>query len=83
MHDQEFLAVHFDFGPGVFAIEDFVPGFHIHRDQFAVFVDFALTGRNNFAFLGLLFGGVRNDEARSDFVFLFDGAYDHAVAQRS
>ena len=58
------------------------PGFDVHGDELAVITDFAFAGGDDFAFLGLFLGGVRNDEPRADFVLLLDRFYEHAVSQR-
>ena len=57
-HHQQFFAVYFDGGAGVFAEEDAVAGFDVQRADAAVVFDFAVAGGDDFALVGLFGGAV-------------------------
>ena len=79
MHDEIFRTIDFHFGAGIFSIENFVAGFDVHRDEFAIFTDFAFAYGNNFTFLRLFLRGFRDDNAGPDFFLLFDRLNQDAV----
>src|SRR6056297_1986639 len=62
LHNQNFLAVHRDFGAGVFAEENGITLLHRHLDVMAVF-NTAGADSDDGSPLRLLLGRVRNDQA--------------------
>src|SRR5258708_26129803 len=81
-HDEELFAVQLNFGAGVLAEEELVASLHVEREYFALVVGLALTDGDDFARLGLLFCGVRDNDATTDAFALFDAANQNAVMQR-
>src|SRR5262245_16886903 len=81
LHDQEFLAVEFHLGARPLAEQHAIARLHVDGDQLAAFIAASWADRDDFAFLRLLLGGVRNDDAASGFLFGIDAAHDHAVVQ--
>src|SRR2546428_2492588 len=69
-HDDVFLAIELDLLSGVLPEQDEIAGFHIERRALPVVFDFAASGRNDFALLGLFLGRVGNDDP-PDFLFAF------------
>ena len=65
-HDQQFLAVHFDGGAGVFAEENALADFDIERPLFAVVLNFAFADGEDFALVGFFSGVVGDDDAACD-----------------
>src|SRR5699024_4931106 len=61
--DQVLLALVLDLGAAVLRVDDLVPLLDVHGDTVAVLVEAALADRDDGALLGLLLGGVRDDEA--------------------
>src|SRR4051794_7297649 len=61
--DEVLLAAVLDLGAAVLAVDHLVADRHVQRDAVAVVVDTAGTDRLDLALLGLLLGGVRNDQA--------------------
>jgi hypothetical protein len=80
-HDEEFLAVEFDLGSGVFAEEDIVASLDVEREDLAFVVGFALADGDDFAFLGLFLGAVGDDDAAADGFALFKTANEDAVVE--
>src|SRR5690606_1164529 len=62
--DEVLLAVVLDLGAAVLAVQNDVADLHVELDALAV-LDAARTDGQDDALLGLLLGGVRNDQARS------------------
>src|SRR6266566_9814328 len=62
-HDEELVAVDLELGPGVLGVEDLVALLDVDRLALAVIEDPARTDREDRALLGLLLGGVRQDDA--------------------
>src|SRR6266513_2213261 len=82
-YHEELVALHLHGLPGVLAEQHSVAGLDIDRNQFAVIVLLALAHGDDLALLGLLGGGVGNNDASGGFLFLFDALDDHAVMQRT
>src|SRR6185503_9419677 len=81
--DQQLIAVDLELGPGVLGVEDLVALLDVDRLALAVVEDPARTDREDRALLGLLLGGVRQDDAALGHLFA-RGRLDHdAVAQRA
>ena len=55
----------------------------IERDELASFVASAGTDGDDFAFLWLFLGSIRNDDAACSLCFGFDPAYDDAIVKRA
>src|SRR5467141_419630 len=71
LHDQVVLAVDLHLGPRVLAEENAIVGLHIQRDLLAVLVHLPVAYRDDLALLGLLLGGIRDDDAALlDFLLL-------------
>ncbi len=79
LHDQKVFAVDLDLGARPFAEQDAVAGLDVERDELAGLVTGARSDGDDFAFLGLLLGGVGNDDAAGGLLFELDPANDHAV----
>src|SRR6186713_3010499 len=71
LHDQEFLAVELDLCARPLAEQHAVARFQVDRNELAVLVAAAGADCNDFAFLRLLLGGIRDDDPA--FGFLFGG----------
>src|SRR3954451_11900849 len=61
--DEVLLAAVLDLGAAVLAVDHLVADRHVQRHAVAVVVDAARTDRLDLALLGLLLGGVRDDQA--------------------
>src|SRR6476659_5603650 len=61
-HDQQLIAVDLELVPGVLGVEDLVALLDVDRLALAVVEDPAWTDREDRALLGLLLGGVRQDD---------------------
>src|SRR5688572_20091946 len=81
-HDQELFAVDFDFGTAVFAEENAIADLHVEGLAAAVFLVFTFADGNDFAFLGLLFGSVRDDYSSPNLLAFLNPAHDDAVMKR-
>src|SRR4051812_40118840 len=62
--DEVLLAVVLHLGAAVLAVDDLVADGDVQRDAVAVVVDAAGTDRLDLALLGLLLGGVGDDQTR-------------------
>ena len=81
--DEEILAVHRDLRAAVLGVEDLVALRDVERDALLAFVVVAaVADRDDLALLGLLLGGVREDDATRRGLLLLDRPDDQAVAQR-
>src|SRR5690348_11727572 len=80
--DQIFLVLDFDFRTAVLAEKNAVARLDVEGNEFALF---ALAGADcdDFALLGLLFRGVRDDDATLDGFLLLNALHDNAVVERS
>src|SRR6266852_6020052 len=79
--DQNLLAVDLDVGPRVLAEENLVAGLHVQGDLGAVLEDLAVADGDDLALLGLLLGGVGDDDPTLDRLLLFDALDDQAVVK--
>src|SRR6266568_164642 len=79
--DEVLLAVDLDVGARVLAEEDLVSGLDVEGDLGPVLEDLAVADGDDLALLGLLLGGVRNDDPALDRLLLFDTLDDQAVVQ--
>src|SRR3954462_5858108 len=81
--DEVLLAAVLDLGAAVLAVDDLVADLDVERDALgAVVVETAGTDRQDLALLGLLLGGVRDDEAGSGGLLGLEGLDDDAVFER-
>src|SRR5581483_6581404 len=83
LHDEVFDAVELHFGAGPLAEQDPVACLDVERDELARLVAAAGADGDHFAFLRLLLGGVRNDDAAGGPLIGLDPANDHSVVQRT
>src|SRR4051812_31754084 len=60
--DQDILAVDADVRTRVLSEQDLVADLHVEGDLGPVLQDLAVSGGEDFAFLGLLLGRIRNDD---------------------
>src|SRR6476469_1356389 len=81
LHDQEVLTVDLDLGAGPLAEQHAVAGLHVEGDELAALVTGAGTSRHDLALLGLLLGGVGNDDAALGLLLRLKAADDDAVVQ--
>src|ERR1700677_3186747 len=81
LHDQEVLTVDLDLGAGPLPEQHLVAGLDVERRQLAAFVATAGASGDNLAFLRLLLGGVRNDDAALRLLLAFEALDDDAVMQ--
>src|SRR5271154_4824351 len=81
LHDQEVLAVDLDLGAGPFAEQHAVARLDVKRNELAAFVTGSRPGGDHLAFLGLLLGGVGNDDAGLRLFLPFNTANGDAVGQ--
>ena len=63
LHDEKVFAVDLDFGTGPFAEQNAIARLHIQRNKLAGFVAGAGSDSDDFAFLRLLLGSFRNNDA--------------------
>src|SRR6266852_7635246 len=63
LHDQILLVVDLHLGAGILAEQDAVVGLYVQGDLLAVLVHLPVAYRDDLALLGLLLGGIRNDDA--------------------
>src|SRR2546421_966572 len=82
-HDQVGLTVHLDLGAAVFRDQHLVAFFDGELDLLAVFVHFAGAERDDFAFLRLFLGGIRDDNAALFGFLLFNRLHQHPIPERS
>jgi hypothetical protein len=80
LHDQELLTVDLDLGARPFAEQDAVADFDVDGNQLAGLVAAAGADGDDFALRGLLFGGVRNDDAAGRLFLGIDALDDDAVS---
>src|SRR5579875_1251119 len=80
--DEELLAVHLDLGAAVFAVQDLVALGDVQRGPLAgVLVDLAVANGQDLALLGLLLGGVRQDDPTRGGLLLLDCPHDQPIAE--
>src|ERR1700758_4910048 len=79
--DEELLAVHLDLRAAVLAVEDLIALDHVERRPLSgVLVDLAVAYGKNLALLGLLLGGIRQDDATGGGLLLLDRPHDQSIA---
>src|SRR4051794_33889548 len=83
LHDQELLAVDLDLGARPFAEQHAVADLEVDRDQLAGFVAATRADSDDLALRGLLFGGVRNDDAAGSLFLGIDALNDDTVVKRA
>src|SRR3954470_7684713 len=81
--DEQLIAFDLEFGAGVLRVEDLVADLDVHRLALAVLEDLAGAGGDDLAFLRLLLGGVRQDDAALGHLFAGAGLDDDAVTERA
>ena len=80
---RQLVAVDLELGPGVLGVEDLVARLDVHRLALAVVEDPARADGDDRALLGLLLGGVRQDDAALGHLLAGGRLDDDAVAQRA
>ena len=83
LHDQQVFAADLDFGSRPLAEQNLVASLDFQSDQLASFVTSACANSDDFAFLRLFLGGVRDDDAASGLGFRFNATNDDAVMKRA
>ena len=81
-HDDEIFAVQLDLGAGILAEQDAVAFFHIEGVDLALLINFALANGDDFALLGLVLRGVRDDDATAGGFSFFHATDQNAVVER-
>src|SRR3954447_5400030 len=79
---EEVLAAVAHLGAAVLRVDDHVADVHVERDPVAVVVDAAGADRDDSALLGLLLGGVRDDQPGSGRGLGLVGLDDDAILER-
>src|SRR5205809_3631994 len=79
--DEVLLAVDLDVRAGVLAEEDLVTGLDVEGNLGSVLEDLAVADGDDLALLGLLLGGVGDDDPALDRFLLFDALDDQAVVK--
>src|SRR3954467_4820835 len=80
--DEELVAAVLDLGAAVLAVDDLVTDLDVERDAVAVVVDATGADRQDLTLLGLLLGGVRDDQAGGGGLLSLDLLDDDAVLER-
>src|SRR6266536_1092418 len=80
--DQVLDVLQLELVAGVLGVQHLVADLQLHRDLGPVVQDPAGADGLDDALLGLLLGGVRQDDPALRHLFPFDGLYDHTIAQR-
>src|SRR3954451_20854470 len=80
--DEVLLAAVLDLGAAVLAVDHLVADGHVEGDPVAVVVDATRTHAEDLALLGLLLGGVRDDQAGSRGLLGLEGLDDDPVLER-
>src|SRR5256886_16298928 len=81
-HHQMLLAVDLDLGAGVLREQHAVARLDVQGAHLSVLEDLAVSDSDDLALDGLLFGGIRDDDATLRLLFLLHALDDHAVLQR-
>src|SRR5262245_49767471 len=81
--DQVLLVVDLHLGAGVLAEEDLVAGLDVERNLLAVLSDLAVAHRDDLALLGLLLGGVGDDDAALFHLLLLHALDENPIVQRT
>src|SRR4051812_44053601 len=81
--DEQVVSVHLHLGAAVLGVEDRVALRYVERDAlFAILVPAPVTDGKNGALLGLLLGGVRQDDPACCGLLLIERLDDQPVAER-
>src|ERR1700732_3686106 len=83
LHDEKILPVDLDFGARPFAEQNLVAGLDIERWELATFIAAAGPHRDDLAFLGLLLGGIGDDDPTLGLFLAFETSDHDAVVQRT
>ena len=78
-HDQQLLAIQFDFLTGVLTKQYDIPGRDAHWNDLAIISHLAVTGRDDFSLHGLFLGRIRNDDSADSLFAFLDASHDDAV----
>src|SRR5882672_553041 len=80
--DQVLVPLDLHLGARVLAQEDLVTLLHVEGDPLAFVRDFSRSHRHDLSLLGLLLGGIRNDDATALHFLLLEAANEDAIGQR-
>src|SRR6478672_11259349 len=80
--DQDFVGADLDLGAAVLAEDDLVALFEVERDVLAVVIAGARSYGEDTASLGLLLGGIGENDAARGRLFLLEDFHDQAVTKR-
>src|SRR3984893_14266949 len=83
LHNEEILPVDLDLRARPFAEQNLVAGLDIERYELAAFIAAAGPHRNDLAFLGLLLGGIGDDNPALGLFLAFETSDHDAVVQRT
>src|SRR5687767_6060647 len=83
LHDQQVLAVELDLGAGPFAEQDLVARLDVERSDGAVLAARAGADGDDLAFLGLLLGGVGDDDSAGRLFLGLQAADQYPVMERT
>ena len=81
-HDEEIVPVNLDFSAGVLTKENVIAFFEREREKLAFVIGPAFANRNNFTFLWLVFGRIRDDNSAPSRASFFDTPHQNAVVER-
>src|SRR5262245_30031858 len=79
--DQVLLVLELHVGAGVLPEQDPVASLHLERQPLALVGDLAVAGGDDLALLGLLLGGVRDDDPALPDLLLLHALHDEPVVQ--
>src|ERR1700724_3335781 len=83
LHDEEILPVNLDLRARPFAEQNLVAGLDIEGCELAAFIAAAGPHRDDLAFLGLLLGGIGDDNPALGLFLAFKTSDHDAVVQRT
>src|SRR5262249_3311728 len=81
LHDDELLAIDFDLAARPLAEQDAVARLHVERMDLAILGAQARADGHDFALLGLLLGGIGNDDPARGLLLLLQATDQDAVLQ--
>src|SRR5690348_5606454 len=82
LHDDQVFTVDLHLGARPLAEQDLVAGLYVERRDLALVAASAGADGNDFAFLRLFLGGVRNDDSAGRLLVGLDSADEDAVMKR-
>ena len=82
-HDEEIVPVDLDFSARVLTEENVIAFFEREREKFAFVIGPAVANRDNFTFLWLVFGRIRDDNSAPSRASFFDTPHQNAVVERN